>query len=183
MAAPKKIDWASARKEYIENRQLTYRDISEKYGVSETVVGLRAGKEDWRKSRKSIIKKTINRVEGEIVENNARLNKLHYDLATGMASLANKKLAIAHRNIDRLEREKGKDNVTGNEKEVISEQKMKSLFESMIMAINLQRVAAGLPTSVERKQANVINKKEFFGPDDYEELSKLLSDTVDALNK
>ncbi len=74
MARPKFIDWAAAQKEYITDRQLTYAGISKKYGVSRTVVGQRALAEGWKESRKSIIKKTITSVEGELIENNAHIN-------------------------------------------------------------------------------------------------------------
>src|ERR1700685_322403 len=117
MAAPKTINWAAAQKEYNEDRQLTYADISKKYGVSKTVVGRRAKTEGWIQYRNSITKKTIQAVEGELVDRNTRINEMHVNLANGMASLASKQLSIAHRQIDKAERERGKDNVSLNDKE------------------------------------------------------------------
>lgn len=184
MAAPKKIDWAAAQKDYIEDRQLTYADISKKYGVSKTVVGQRALAEGWKKTRKGIIKKTITSVEGELIENNAHINKIHHDLAASMASLANKQLNIAHRQMDKAERERGKDNVSLNDKEVISPHRMKALFESMAVAVNLQRVTLGLPTAVEHKQVqNKPSKTNLFMEDDPKAFVKLLAETITALEE
>jgi len=182
MAAPKKIDWASAQKDYIQDRTLTYANIAEKYGVSKTVVGQRAANEGWKKTRSGIIKKTISSVEGEIVDRNTRINELHYDLASSMASLANKQLNIAHRQIDKLELERGKHNITLDDKGVLSQHRMKALFEAMTMAINLQRVSLGLPITVERKQvSNRPSKAELFNDEGYDDHIKLLADTLAAL--
>ena len=183
MAAPKMVDWVSARKDYLEDRSLSYTDIANKYGVSRTVVGERAKAEGWTDARRSIDEKSIKRVEAEIVDRNAEVNDLHYNLAVGMASLANKELNIAHRQLDKLEQELGKDGIGINDKRLISPYKMKALFESMAIAMNLQRVALGLPTSVERKQVTNRDNKDFFGTDNYDELLELMSDTLVALQE
>ncbi len=171
MARPKKIDWASAQKDYIEDTTLTYADIAEKYGVSKNVVGLRAKAEGWIKYRKSIEKKTIQAVEGELIDRNSHINELHINLANGMASLASKHLSIAHRQIDKAEKERGKNNVSLNDKDIISQQRMKALFESIAIAVNIQRVAVGLPTSIAAKQLPVEkpSKTNLFMDDDPEE--------------
>jgi len=145
MAAPKKIDWGSAQRDYIQDRTLTYADIAEKYGVSKTVVGQRAANEGWRKTRSGIIKKTISSVEGEVIDRNTRINELHYDLASSMASLANKQLNIAHRQIDKQELERGKRNITLDDKGVISPHRMKALFERWNSSI-FQRMAHAFRT-------------------------------------
>ena len=184
MAAPKKIDWAAAQKEYIEDRRLTYADISKKYGVSKTVVGQRAKTEGWIQYRNSITKKTIQAVEGELVDRNTRINEMHVNLANGMASLASKQLSIAHRQIDKAERERGKDNVSLNDKEVISPNHMKALFESMAIAMNLQRVAVGLPTSIAAKQLpSKPNKTNLFMENDPEGFTELLAKAASALEE
>lgn len=185
MARPKKIDWASAQKDYIEDITLTYEDIAKKYGVSRTVVGQRAKAEGWRKYRKSITKKTIQAVEGELIDRNTHINEMHINLANGMASLASKQLSIAHRQIDKAEKLRGKDNVSLSDKDVISPQRMKALFESMAIALNLQRVAVGLPTSIAAKQLPVDkpSKINLFMEDDPESFVKLLAETITALEQ
>jgi uncharacterized protein YjcR len=185
MARPKKIDWASAQKDYIQNTTLTYADIAKKYGVSENVVGQRAKAEGWIQYRKSIQKKTIQAVEGEIIDRNSHINEMHVNLANGMASLASKQLSIAHRQIDNAEKERGKNNVSLNDKDIISQQRMKALFESIAVAVNIQRVAVGLPTSIAAKQLPVEkpDKTNLFMDDDPEGFVKLLAETITALEE
>lgn len=185
MARPKKIDWAAAQSDYIQDITLTYTDIAKKYGVSKIVVGQRAKAEGWIKYRKSIEKKTVQAVEGEIIDRNTHINELHINLTNGMASLASKHLSIAHRAIDKAEKERGKNNVSLNDKDIISQQRMKALFESIAIAVNIQRVAVGLPTSIAVKQLPVEkpSKTSLFTEDDPEGFVKLLAETITALEQ
>jgi hypothetical protein len=184
MARPKKIDWAAAQKDYIQDTTLTYADISKKYGVSRTVVGQRALAEGWKKTRKGITKKTIQAVEGEIIDRNNHINEMHINLANGMASLASKHLSIAHRTIDRAEKERGKDNVSLNDKDIISQQRIKALFESIAIAVNIQRVAVGLPTSIATKQLpHKPDKTSLFMENDPEGFEEVMNKAIAALPK
>jgi hypothetical protein len=181
MAAPKGIDWLSARKDYIENRKLSYSDISKKYGVSRTVVGQRAKAEDWKMSRKSIDDKVIVKVEGEIVDRNTEINKRHGVAFKNLQQLANAKLTIAYRQIERLIAEKGIDNISIYDNKMISQRDLKDLVEAYTNAINGERVTLGLPTSVERKQVSSRDRKDLFVDDNYHDYVKLLAESLTAL--
>jgi len=185
MAAPKTIDWLSARKEYIENRKLSYTDISEKYGVSRTVVGQRAKIEGWIQSRINIDDKTILKVESKLVNRNGEINERHGIIYRNLQQLANTKLTIAYKQIERLIDKEGIDNITIYDQGMISQRDLKDLVEAYTNAINGERVTAGLPTKVEHKQAsNRPDKNNLFSDSNtYEEELKLLAETITAISK
>jgi uncharacterized protein YjcR len=83
-----KIDWLSAKKDYLLNSKLSYADVAKKYGVSKLSVNKMAQKEKWQDARK----KTLTKVNQELAENIG--NKLA-------------EVKVRHANLGKLLQEKG----------------------------------------------------------------------------
>lgn len=183
MATPKRLNWVLPFKDYVSDTRETYKSIAEKYGVAVRTVEARASKEDWVGYRQRIGEKSIIKVEAELVNRNSEINERHATVFRNLQQLAGTKLTIAYRQIERLVKEHGVDNLSIYDHRMISQRDLKDLVEAYTNAINGERVTAGLPTSVERKQVSARGSKDLFIDDNYEEYLSLLAESLTALGE
>ena len=183
MAAPKRVNWVLAFKDYVSDTRETYKTIAEKYGVAVRTVESRASKEDWVGYRRSIGEKSIIKVETELIDRNSAINERHATIFKNLQQLAGTKLTIAYRQVERLVQEHGIDNLSIYDHRMISQRDLKDLVEAYTGAINGERVTAGLPTSVERKQVSSLDRKDLFIDDNYKEYIGLLAESLTALEE
>ena len=183
MSLPTKIRWTEAQKDFLSDPTLRYKDIAEKYGVSLTAVKQRGANEGWHQLRSDLSKKTIQQVETKIIDRNSEISERHATVFRNLQQLASTKLTIAYRQIERLVKEHGIDNLSIYEHRMISQRDLKDLVEAYTGAINGERVAYGLPTSVARKEVSARDRKDLFIDDNYEEYLNLLADSLTALGE
>lgn len=92
----KRIDWPSARAEYVNNASLTYANIGQKYTVLETTVRKRASDENWTAERIARATALVQKAtEKSILDSVAELTKYNeQDLiaAKSLRALAAKKM-------------------------------------------------------------------------------------------
>ncbi len=181
MSLPTKIRWTDAQKDFLSDPTLRYKDIAEKYGVSLTAVKQRGVKEGWHELRSDLSKKTIQQVETKLIDRNSEINERHGTIFRNLQQLAGTKLTIAFRQIERLIKEKGIDNISIYDNKMISQRDLKDLVEAYTGAINGERITVGLPTSIARKEVTTRDRKDLFIDDNYEEYLGLLADSLAAL--
>jgi len=58
------VDWVILKNEYITDEKVSFRSLSEKYGISDTAIAERASREEWTKLRQ----KTLEKVGQKLVE-------------------------------------------------------------------------------------------------------------------
>lgn len=76
MARPNSVDWAPIKTEYITTK-CSYRQLSEKYGVSIAQISRVCKKEQWAKQRKQFAEKCFKKAEEKAANNEAnRLARL-----------------------------------------------------------------------------------------------------------
>lgn len=63
-----KIDWKTARKDYVSDESYSFVKIAEKYGVSETSVSKHARKNNWMKLREATLQKITEKLPEKISE-------------------------------------------------------------------------------------------------------------------
>lgn len=160
-----KIDWVQAQKDYLDDPKLSLKDIAIKYGVAENTVQEHSSREKWVASREVTQQNTLIQAGEIIVSRNSQINEKHNKQYTDMQILAINMVRIASNTIQRKAKEKGIENLTVYEKDMISPKALKDLYESLKIAMDGERVTVGLPTSVERK--------EFTGKDGNDLFAKL----------
>jgi hypothetical protein len=183
MSLTTKINWTEAQKDFLSDPTLRYKDIAEKYAVSLTAVKQRGANEGWHELRQDLSKKTIQQVETKLIDRNSEINERHATVFRNLQQLAGTKLTIAYRQIERLVKEYGIDNLSIYDHRMISQRDLKDLVEAYTGAINGERVTVGLPTSIARKEVSARNKTDLFIDDNYEEYLSLLADSLAALEE
>jgi hypothetical protein len=181
MSLPTKINWIEAQKDFLSDPTLKYQDIADKYGVSLTAVKQRGANEGWLQLRQDLSNKTIQQVETKLIDRNSEINERHATIFRNLQQLASTKLTIAYRQIERLVKEYGIDNLSIYDHRMISQRDLKDLVEAYTGAINGERVAYGLPTSVARKEVSARDRKDLFIDDNYDEYLSLLAESLEAL--
>jgi hypothetical protein len=181
MSLPTKINWTEAQKDFLSDPTLRYKDISDKYGVSLTAVKQRGVNEHWHEVRSDLSKKTIQQVETKLIDRNSEINERHGVAFRNLQQLAATKLTIAFRQVERLIKEKGIDNISIYDNKMISQRDLKDLVEAYTGAINGERITVGLPTSIARKEVTARNKTDLFIDDNYEDYLGLLAESLTAL--
>lgn len=179
---PIKIDWVAAQKFYMENPTKSYADVAKQFDISPKTVEVHGSREQWGKRREAIGRQTIALVSENIAVQNAEINERHKGMAQSMQRLVYEKMLIANRQIDKAKKAAtNPDDLTVYDTGMISESKIKSLAEAMLIAVNLERVTANLPTAVERKEVTGRNGKDLFGDGDPTKLIELVADTIASL--
>ncbi len=73
------MNWGEIKKEYISDQSMSYRKLSEKYGVSRTVIGDRAKKEGWSALRKAATERAEAKLLENVSEKNAKIDSKCYE--------------------------------------------------------------------------------------------------------
>lgn len=179
--AASKIDWIEARKYYLRDNTVSYRDVAEKFGVSKKAVETHASVDGWAFLRQSLGERSIQRVEAEIVDKNTEINEKHGRHYRNAQALVSNLLIVASNTLKKKIEEKGADNLTIYEEGIITPARLKYLVESMKIAIDGERVTVGLPTSVERKEVTGKDGSDLFAKADTDKLYRLMDSTVKAI--
>lgn len=181
MSLATKINWTFAQKDFLSDPTLRYKDIADKYGVSVTAVKQRGANEGWHGLRLELSKKTIQQVETKLIDRNSEINERHATVFRNLQQLASTKLTIAYRQIERLIKEKGIDNISIYDNKMISQRDLKDLVDAYTGAINGERITVGLPTAIARKEVTARDRKDLFIDDNYEEYLSLVAKSLSAL--
>ena len=93
------MDWNKIKTEYITDESVSYRKLSEKYGISLGTLFKRAKREDWvglrKRSQDGVVAKTVEKIENAQV---GRLTRIHT-----ITDKALDKLEYALENVDALD--------------------------------------------------------------------------------
>ena len=73
------MNWNEIKKEYISDQSMSYRKLSEKYGVSRTVIGDRAKKEGWVSLRREVAERAEAKLIENVGEKNAKIDVKCYE--------------------------------------------------------------------------------------------------------
>ena len=79
-----KIDWISALQDYLTDGFCTYKDIAEKYGVSQTAVEKHASAHGWGELRNQLGEKATNLIIKRLATKKAQANDRHLSNYTTM---------------------------------------------------------------------------------------------------
>ncbi len=142
-----KVDWLEAKSEYLIDRTLTYRDISEKYKVSLKQVKKHGARDNWSEGRQEVSDITTSRIQDSLIQQAENTNLLHLEYYTEAEETIMAYVEILH-----LQTLKEYDEAEQNESAVRMENlpdpaMILSLCKSLTVAINGERVCLGLPTS------------------------------------
>lgn len=82
-----KVNWKDVKNEYIHDETQSYSDLAQKYGVNETTIAVRAGREHWTSLRKT----TLAKVQEKTIEKTSET----------IAKFQAKKLAVGQFMVDK----------------------------------------------------------------------------------
>lgn len=182
-----KIDWNVARIEYVSDPLLTYQDIADKYGVSLKAVKKVGSRDLWKQKRKKVSERTDDKLIEKAADKLVEVNARHTNTYKNMQALGLLELNIALDNINSIQEEAkangGKIDI--DNKKILSQQRLKFLFEGLKIAMDGERITLGLPTSVS------VNKNDNSGgPDgalfeqvDMDELADAIGKAVTAIGQ
>lgn len=134
MAAPAKIDWAEAQKDYLTDATMSYKDIAEKYGVSSTSVENHARGQGWVELRNKLGEMSTNKILKKLANERSKANLRHTKSYRKVQEIAEEMLRKLS-----LDLADGADVDTGD---------LKNLSHSLRTAIEGERIALGLPNNV-----------------------------------
>lgn len=181
----RRFDWASMKKDYISNPELSLAKIAEKYKVAKRTVEKRAAEGKWVEARKRVQALAAEDAELTVAKDISEVNRRHTTAYRNMQALASTQLTIAFNQLKSKQEEAQAKGRTLNiyEKGIISQHRMKSLFESLKIAIEGERVTLGLPITVTKSEVTGAEGGPLFEAVDINELEKLVNDTVQALTE
>ena len=123
-----KIDWIAALQDYLSDGFCTYKDIAEKYGVSQTAVEKHASAAGWGELRNKLGEQATNLIIKRLATKKAQANDRHLS----NYSVLTQKIMLA---IDKLSAESDPGDIV-------------SLAKALKTAQDGERVVLGLPTHV-----------------------------------
>jgi hypothetical protein len=141
--AKKKPSWEELKAEYVTGN-MSYRELSEKYKISHSLIMKRAAKEKWTTARKKNGRKVIEKLTNKV--NNEKVNKL----AT-IAESADKMADTIHRVMDDTDQFFRRTNLAGED--IVSKKAdtkaMKELASAMKDLTSVLRNVYNIPTEAE----------------------------------
>jgi len=179
---PDRIDWLAARKFYVANTMVSYKDVAAEFAVSTTSVERHARKENWKLQRDKIEDKAVEKFEGEIVDKKSEVNDRHTIVYRNMQSLASAQLLLAYEEFKKAQAA-NPTNLSIHDDRIIKTYHMRDLFESLKLAIDGERVTLGLPITVTNTQITGADGKALFEQPDIDELYKLVEKTAQAIEE
>lgn len=145
MARTGKIDWLSAKKDYISDPTLSYEKIAQKYGVQKNTVWNRAKKEGWIKLRQDIDEKASLKVEAKLVDELAEINTRHGKSYLTVQAVLLESANITYAYIERLKLAAAQSNGFVDPRDLPSFQQLKFMAEGMDIGVKGERITKGMP--------------------------------------
>lgn len=90
---PRNVNWLAVRTYYFSAASITYKQCSEKFGVSTRSIENRASNEDWKKERKRIFGQAEEQLRQTATDDARRGLSLHADLADELVAAVKAGLA------------------------------------------------------------------------------------------
>lgn len=146
-----RIDWLAAKKDYLSDGSMSYMKIAKKYGVTNNAVGNRAKKENWVKLRQDLVGAADAEMQEEIVDELAEVNTRHVQTARNLQAYHISSLNVLNAYIRKLQ-ERINNNQAVDPKEVYSPYQGNNLTDALKKAIELERIALGLPITVTKNE-------------------------------
>lgn len=149
-----KIDWFEARKAYLSDGTLSYKDIAKLFKISLTTVEKRAKSEGWVELRQELGEKAFNELTEKLVNIKTSANDRHLQHYQNLQALANRSIQEMDKNSYFTDRKgnllytKQDDGSIKPIKRPINPFELEKLARALKEAINGERVVLGLPTSV-----------------------------------
>lgn len=149
-----KIDWFEARKQYLSNTTISYKDIAKTFGVSLTTVEKRAKSEGWVELRQELGEKAFNELTEQLVATKTTANDRHLKHYQNLQALANRSIKEMDEGTILLDRkgnplyERLEDGTVKVIRRPINPFELEKLAKAIKTAIDGERVVLGLPTSV-----------------------------------
>lgn len=146
------IDWPKIKKEYLTST-ISLTELAEKHSVNPSNLRERAARENWVQTKEEVRQEADKKTTEKIVETIADVNLRHINVFKLLQGEALKKIEAARK--------------TNKE---IADSTLKDLTLVLKQAVEGERVAVGLPTSVAKNENTNIYK------DEYEEKLKGMSE-------
>lgn len=149
-----KIDWFEARKVYLSNSTISYKDIAEKFKISLTTVEKRAKSEGWVELRQELGEKAFNELTEKLVATKTSANDRHLQHYQNLQALANRSIQEMDAGSILFDRkgnpmyERKEDGTVKVIRRPINPFELEKLAKALKTAIDGERVVLGLPTSV-----------------------------------
>lgn len=150
MAAPAKIDWNQARKDYLSDARLSLQDIANKYGVSKKSVENKSSVEGWVALRQSLGEKALEDFQKKLIDEKSQAESRHLIQYRNLQAIINKSLmAIDQGNFWTDKKGNLVLDKAGKPIPVPPDaRQLESLAKAAKISMDGERVALGLPTSV-----------------------------------
>ena len=155
----KNIDWTEAYKYYctkkVDGTQMTYREVSEKFNVSETRVQEVGSEKSWVKNREELVKRGLEEFEKARINEITATEKRHLKTWRGIQQTA----------LELLRDLRGE--ISGDNKDTIlrgnatATTELKNITAVLDIGISGERLALGLPTTIGK--SDITSKGEAIG--------------------
>lgn len=149
-----KVDWLSAKHYYIENAEVSLRDVADKYGVTLKTVETHSSKEGWVKLRSQVGISATNRVVEQAIDERVGVVNEH---AQKFAHIENISMAMMNRLAKKLKRleQTDPDALLDDHRAYMSPQQWNYLVSAFKVATDGRRTALGLPTTITKSDNDV----------------------------
>jgi len=146
---PKNIDWKAAFKFYCTNtedgRKRTYKDVSAKFDVSETVVEAKGTKENWVKAKEDIGKRGMEEFKKQRVDDIAKSEDRHLKIWRGLQQTALELLKDLRKDIQAERASEVVKKYYGNSSATTE---LRNIVGTLETSIGGERLVLGLPSTV-----------------------------------
>lgn len=153
-----KVDWLAAKHYYIENANISLRDVASKYDVTLKTVESHSSKEGWVKLRSQVGISATNKAIEQAVDERVIVVNEH---AQKFAHIENISLAMMNRLAKKLKRleQIDPDALLDDHRAYMSPQQWNYLVSAFKVATDGRRTALGLPNSITKSdnEINILN--------------------------
>ncbi len=133
-SATRQWDYVEAEKAYTSDQRLSYREISNRFGISLSTVKRYAALRDWPKRRQNATESGLAKHESRVIDEIAEADKRHLRMARTIQAVGNNALVLLGKQLQTTE------NIsTGN---------IQSAASTLKEGILLERIILGLPSKV-----------------------------------
>lgn len=177
------IDWVSAKKYYISHTECKLSDIAKKYGCTVNGAQRRSSVENWVALRKKTISESEIKLLDNVSDKLAETNQKHASTYRQAQSYINRRLQLAMAKAQELENSATKSVKLGkitipliDDSKLMSPQQISFLITALKTAVDGERVALGLPTTV-TKSENDFNINDPFADYNEDQLRRIIEIT------
>ena len=178
-AKNKSIDWLQAKMMYVQNNTLSYADVAKRFGVSTRQVQRRGSDENWVECRQDVVNSAEIMILERTIDERAATNDRHRKLYREIQSMIHTYMRIINQHNKSVVEKAKTEGTVVDPKNLYSAANLHYLTQSLVNAIEGERVTMDLPTVVVAQPGYKVSHVIEYTPEAQELIASLQAIGVD----